>query len=76
MAGLAFAWFPPSAEAVAWIAARFDGMALFWMLVAACAFTASRHWRDRYALGSLAGDRARLHEQGIGRDRAGRCSSP
>jgi hypothetical protein len=53
-AGLAFAWFPPSAEAVAWIAARFDGMALLWMLVAACAFMASRHWRDRYALASLA----------------------
>ena len=41
-AGLAFAWFAPSAEAVAWVAARFDGMALFWMLVAACAFMASR----------------------------------
>ncbi|MET0683293.1 MAG: hypothetical protein ABWZ29_08135 [Casimicrobiaceae bacterium] len=53
-AGLAFAWFPPSAEAVAWIAARFDGMALLWMLVAACAFMASRQWRDRYALTSLA----------------------
>ena len=53
-AGLAFAWFPPSAEAVAWIAARFDGMALFWMLIAACAFMASRQWRDRYALASLA----------------------
>jgi hypothetical protein len=53
-AGLAFAWFPPSAEAVAWIAARFDGMALFWMLIAACAFMASRHWRDRYAFASLA----------------------
>jgi hypothetical protein len=53
-AGLAFAWFPPSAEAVAWIAARFDGMALLWMLIAACAFMASRHWRDRYALASLA----------------------
>src|SRR5206468_7552286 len=53
-AGLAFAWFPPSAEAVAWISARFDGMALFWMLIAACAFMASRQWRDRYALASLA----------------------
>ena len=53
-AGLAFAWFAPSAEAVAWIAARFDGMALFWMLVAACAFMASRAWRDRYGLASLA----------------------
>ena len=53
-AGIAFAWFPPSAEAVAWISARFDGMALFWMLVAACAFMASREWRDRYGLASLA----------------------
>ena len=52
-AGLAFAWFAPSAEAVAWIAARFDGMALFWMLVAACAFVASDRWHDRYALASL-----------------------
>ena len=54
VAGLAFAWFAPSAEAVAWIAARFDGMALFWMLVAACAFMASREWRDRYGCASLA----------------------
>jgi hypothetical protein len=53
-AGIAFAWFAPSAEAVAWIAARFDGMALFWMLVAACAFMASGEWRDRYGLASLA----------------------
>jgi hypothetical protein len=53
-AGLAFAWFAPGAEAVAWIAARFDGMALFWMLVAACAFMASRDWRDRYGVASLA----------------------
>ena len=54
VAGLAFAWFAPSAEAVAWIAARFDGMALLWMLVAACAFMASRAWCDRYGLASLA----------------------
>ena len=53
-AGLAFAWFAPSAEAVAWIAARFDGMALFWMLAAACTFMMSRHWRDRYGVASLA----------------------
>ena len=52
-AGLAFAWFAPSAEGVAWIAARFDGMALLWMLVAACAFMASRAWSDRYGLLSL-----------------------
>ncbi len=54
VAGLAFAWFAPSAEAVAWIAARFDGMALFWMLVAACSFMASRAWHDRYGVASLA----------------------
>ena len=53
VAGLAFAWFAPSAEAVAWIAARFDGMALLWMLVAACAFMASRTWWDRYGVLSL-----------------------
>jgi hypothetical protein len=52
--GLAFAWFAPSVEAVAWIAARFDGMALFWMLVAACAFMASEHFRDRFGVVSLA----------------------
>lgn len=52
-AGLAFAWFAPSTEAVAWVAARFDGMALFWMLVAACAFMPSATWRDRYGLASL-----------------------
>jgi hypothetical protein len=53
IAGLAFAWFAPSAEAVAWIAARFDGMALLFMLLAACAFMASRAWWDRYGLSSL-----------------------
>lgn len=53
-AGLAFAWFAPSAEAVAWVSARFDGMALLWMLVAACAFMASERWRDRYGVASLA----------------------
>ena len=52
-AGLAFAWFAPSAEAVSWIAARFDGMALLWMLVAACAFMASRTWWDRFGVMSL-----------------------
>lgn len=54
VAGVAFAWFAPSAEAVAWIAARFDGMALFWMLAAACLFMASESWRDRYGIASLA----------------------
>ena len=52
-AGLAFAWFAPSAEAVSWIAARFDGMALLWMLVAACAFMASRRWSDGFGVMSL-----------------------
>ena len=60
----------PVAEAVAWVAARFDGMALFWMLVAACAFMASRAWWDRYGLASLAATVARVHEQGIGCDRS------
>ncbi len=53
VAGLAFAWFAPSVEAVAWVAARFDGMALFWTLLAACAFMASGRWRDRYGVASL-----------------------
>ena len=51
--GLAFAWFAPSAEAVSWIAARFDGMALLWMLVAACAFVRSATWHDGYGVLSL-----------------------
>ena len=63
VAGLAFAWFAPSAEAVAWIAARFDGMALLWILIAACAFMASRTWWDRYGLLSLAASRARVQVQ-------------
>ena len=54
MAGWLFAWFAPAVEATAWIAARFDGMALLWLLVAACAFVASRRWRDGYGLLSLA----------------------
>ena len=53
MAGWLFAWFAPAVEATAWIAARFDGMALLWLLVAACAFAASRSWRDGYGLLSL-----------------------
>ena len=53
MAGWLFAWFAPAVEATAWIAARFDGLALLWLLVAACAFVASRSWRDRYGLASL-----------------------
>lgn len=47
-AGLLFAAFPPSVEAVAWIAARFDGMVLFFSLVSACAFVRSKRWFDGY----------------------------
>ena len=54
MSGWLFAWFAPAVEATAWVSARFDGMALVWMLVAACAFVASRRWRDGYGLLSLA----------------------
>ena len=54
MAGWLFAWFAPAVEATAWVAARFDGMALFWLLVAACAFMASRSWRDCFGWLSLA----------------------
>jgi hypothetical protein len=53
MAGWLFAWFAPAVEATAWIAARFDGLALFWLLVAACAFVASERWRDGFGLLSL-----------------------
>ncbi len=52
-AGAIYAAFPPSVEAVAWVAARFDGMVMFWMLVSACAFQSSRRWTDRYGLLSL-----------------------
>jgi hypothetical protein len=41
-------------RSVAWIAARFDGMALLFMLLAACSFMVSRTWWDRYGLASLA----------------------
>ena len=54
MAGCLFAWFAPAVEATAWIAARFDGMALLWLLVAASAFLASRSWHDGWGLLSLA----------------------
>ncbi len=54
MAGCLFAWFAPAVEATAWIAARFDGLALFWLLVSACAFLASERWRDGFGLLSLA----------------------
>ncbi|HEX9302198.1 MAG TPA: hypothetical protein VF959_07600 [Casimicrobiaceae bacterium] len=52
-AGWMFAWFAPGVEAVAWVAARFDGLALFFMLTAGCAFIASRRWNDGFALVSL-----------------------
>ncbi len=53
-AGITFAWFPTNVEAVAWIASRFDAMALLWMLIAACAFLQSRIWYDRWGVASLA----------------------
>jgi hypothetical protein len=53
MAGCLFAWFAPAVEATAWIAARFDGMALLWLLVAASAFMASRYFLDGFAWLSL-----------------------
>jgi len=53
-AGALFAVFPPSVEAVAWIAARFDPMVLFWMLVSTCAFVRSRGWSDGFGSTSLA----------------------
>jgi hypothetical protein len=53
-AGLLFAAFPPSVEAVGWIAARADGIVLFFSLVSACAFVHSRRWSDGYGLLSLA----------------------
>ena len=52
-AGLLFAAFPPSVEAVAWIAARFDGMVLFFSLVSACAFIGCRRWLDASGVLSL-----------------------
>lgn len=54
MAGGLFAWFPPGVEAFAWVAARYDGMALFFVLAAASAFVASRVWHDGFGLASLA----------------------
>ncbi len=53
-AGWLFAWFAPGVEAVAWVAARFDAMALFFVLLAASAFVASRRWSDGFGLASLA----------------------
>ncbi len=53
-AGLLFAAFPPSVEAVGWIAARSDGVVLFFLLVSACAFVRSRRWIDGYGALSLA----------------------
>lgn len=53
-AGLLFAAFPPSVEAVAWISGRFDGLVTFFMLVAAGAFLRSQRWRDGAGLLALA----------------------
>jgi hypothetical protein len=55
MAGWLFAWFPFAVEPAAWIAARFDTLSLFWLLVAACAFMRSTIWRDGYGWLSLGG---------------------
>ena len=54
MAGWLFAWFPFAVEPAAWIAARFDGLSLLWLLVAACAFVRCATWRDGYGRLSLA----------------------
>ncbi|MEO8674398.1 MAG: hypothetical protein ABI569_02400 [Casimicrobiaceae bacterium] len=54
MAGWLFAWLPFAVEPAAWVAARFDGLALLGLLVAACAFMRSATWRDGYGLLSLA----------------------
>ena len=54
MAGSLFAWFAPGVEAFAWVAARYDGMALFFVLIAAATFVASRTWRDGFGIASLA----------------------
>ncbi len=53
-AGWLFAWFAPSVEAVAWVAARFDDLSLLFMLIAACTFVASRRWNDGFGVASLA----------------------
>ncbi len=53
VAGLLFAVFPTSVEAVAWIAGRFDLLATFWMLVAAVTFMASDARFDGWRAASL-----------------------
>src|SRR4030095_5020853 len=42
MAGCLFAWFAPAVEATVWVAARFDGMALLWLVLAGSPFIARR----------------------------------
>ena len=54
LAGVALALFPPAVEAVAWPAARFDALALFFILLAARAAAASERPLDRAALAGLA----------------------
>jgi hypothetical protein len=54
MAGVALALLPPAVEAVAWPAARFDALALFFILLAARAATASVRPLDRASLAGLA----------------------
>jgi hypothetical protein len=54
VAGTAFALLPPAVEAVAWPAARFDALALFFTLVAARCVAASERPLDRAAVAGLA----------------------
>ena len=54
LAGCLFALFAPGMEAVAWVAARYDGLALFFVLLANCAFLRSGGWRDAWGFASLA----------------------
>jgi len=54
LAGVALALFPPAVEAIAWPAARFDALALFFTLVAARCVVASERPLDRAAVAGLA----------------------
>ncbi|MBS0321904.1 MAG: hypothetical protein JSR18_15270 [Proteobacteria bacterium] len=53
VAGVLFACFPTSVEAVAWIAGRFDLLATFWMLVAAITFAVGSGRFDGWRAASL-----------------------
>lgn len=54
VAGVALAFFPPAVEAIAWPAARFDALALFFTLAAARFIAASERPLDRAAVAGLA----------------------